>query len=439
MVAGRSQQKGGEGLSPPLHPINVTGKTNLFLIRALAITFSLMGCVYGDTVRLTNGDVISGKILSFSDKRCVIETKYGATLQLGQDEISSLSSDKMYAALLQDGDRITGKFADTEDKNVLTISSTALGNINVPISNIQTLTRYFSREERVTSDGPKHFSVDDATPPLSFLSGSTVLLSPGKAEIEQGVLYKQSASSTSLYDVGYFQRSTYIAKSLEYSTTLRGGISTGLEAWVTVPINYTYIEQVSTNAYVREKNYTSFGDVSFGAQYLLTDESDSTPAIAATISITAPTGKKAYFDSDNSWLEPINNGSGHWSLTPGLSFVRTSDPAIIFAGFGLRYSAKATIDGYNVDPGWGVLSFIGVGFALNERLSFGSRLSYSHNSPMKVNGEKIFGSETDLVDLSLSASYRLTKDWIASPHVSVKLDNGPGSTVMGISFKKKLN
>lgn len=56
----------------------------------------------------------------------------------------------------------------------------------------------------------------------------------------------------------------------------------------------------------------------------------------------------------DTWQAPLNKGSGHWSISPGLSFVRITDPAILFGGTSDQHAFRRTIDGYAVKPGSGI-------------------------------------------------------------------------------------
>ena len=121
------------------------------------------------------------------------------------------------------------------------------------------------------------------------------------------------------------------------------------------------------------------------------------------------------------------------------SNVRTTDPAIIFGGVSYQYFFTDTIDGYQVQPGWVVNSYFGVGFALNEKLSLGSRLSYAYSSNMKADNETIYGSHSDPMNVSLNLSYRVSKDWVVSPQITFGLNDDSGPAALSMNIKRNFN
>lgn len=395
-----------------------------------------------DVVRLKNGDVISGRLVSYFNDICIFDTHYGATVRLPVRDVASLTTDEVYQVVFASGEKISGRLSHEQEKPVL--KSATFGTVAIDISTVKSLTRSFAKEEGKYADDKKTIEVsigeeDRKQPPLTFLTGSTVMLPPGKYEIDMGLAYKQSRDASSLPVVGYFQMSSYAARQTMFDTTIRGGLYKDVEGWLTIPFSYSYVEQVSSNAYVRSKDAWDIGDLSFGLQYLLRKEDAKAPAISTSIAVTAPTGKMQYYGAADEWKAPLNNGGGYWRVSPSLSFVRTTDPAIIFGGVNASYAFRRTIDGYDVKPGWGTGFYLGVGYALNENLSVGTRFAYSYLSRMEFNGERIYGSDKDPMDLSLSASYRFADKWVATPLVSYSLNNDAGVSSVSLRLKRQLD
>lgn len=399
--------------------------------------------VFGaDVVRLSNGDVISGRLISYQDGVCIFDTKYGVAARLNAKEIVALSTDDAYQITFASDEKIAGRFVYEQGRT--TLQSVTFGSVNVEMATVRSLIRNFAGDKNKNAGnssgtGTPIGEEDVKEPPLAFLTGSTVLLASGKYELDLGFAYKHSRESSSLPAAGYFQQSAYSARQAMFDVTLRGGLYEGLEGWVSVPFSYSYVEQVSTNAYVRETSSSRVGDVSFGLQYQLLNEDANIPAVSASVAVTAPTGRMRYHDLADTWKDPINNGSGYWGISPGLSFTRTIDPAILFGGINYSYAFRRTIDGYKVKPGWGAGFYFGVGYALNENLSVGTRLSYAYLSRMELDGEEIYGSDKDPMELAFSASYRFADKWIVTPLVSFNLNRDAGLPSIGLRLKRQLN
>lgn len=361
----------------------------------------------------------------------------------------TLKTDEKFIIKFENGDQANGKIDYSLDKKTI-IESETFGVSEIKPSQIVSMRKDFSEIGRnnrtetisVTSPRKKAKSTEygeekKKTAPLEFLIGSTVLLSPGQYEIDFGLGYKTTRTSYSLQQTGYFDRSAYTARQLHYSAALRGGITEGLETYINLPYTYSHIEEVSTNVNVRDTSEWQLGDISFGLQYLLIAETAKTPAVSFSFDVAAPTGKKEYRDFTQNWKDPLDNSSGHWSVAPGFTFVRTTDPAILFAGISYRYSFDRKIDDYEIRLGGGLETYIGLGFSLNEKLSIGSRLAYSYNSRMKANGQTIYGSDTDPLDISFSASYSMNENWTVTPRITYSLNNDAGPSAIQLNIKRR--
>lgn len=418
----------------------------MFTLRLLFVAISashIAQPILADTLHATNGDVISGQLISYRDGLCVFSTRYGATIRIPTVDIATLETDDPYGVILASGERISGRLTRINGKAF--INSPTLGSVKFDISTVDSLVRDFSSSvKRDAQDsravgGRRYGEEAEKEAPLNFLTGSTVLLAKGQYEAEVGLSFKQSRQSFALPAAGYFQKSSYAAQQLRVDASVRAGLYEGVEGWINVPVSYSYVEEVSTNDYVRDAEALDIGDISFGLQYQIVEESVGWPAVSATIAVTAPTGKKHYYDAYNTWRDPLNNGSGHWGISPGLAFVRTTDPAIIFGGTSLYYFLEREIDGYSVQPGWGAGFYFGVGYALNENLSVGTRFSYTHFSNMKAGNVEMFGSDTDPMDISLSASYRIAMNWVATPQVTFNLNNDAGIPSFSLRLKRQFD
>lgn len=396
---------------------------------------------YADTVKLNNGDVISGQLMSYGERVCIFNTRYGAVIRIETESIKSLITDENYNITFINGDSANGKLIQGKNDTVL-LDSTTFGKVSINIDSIDTLVRRYdtqtSNEKNIAKES---FGKKDTqkTPPLDFLTGSTVLLAKGQYELELGVTHRQSRDNYALPNAGHFQRSSFTANVFQFNTTLRGGLADGLEGWINLPFTYTSIEQVSTNTFVREKDAWDIADISLGLQYALLQESTLYPAITATLDISTPTGEKKYNDIVNAWLDPLNNGSGHWSIAPGLAFVRTTDPAILYGGFNYRYFLSENISGFKVQPGWMLSGYFGVGFALNNDLSLGTQLSAAYQSNLEADGVEVKGSHLTPLDLSFSASYRLNQKWVAVTQVAFNLNDDAGTPGLSLRLKRGLD
>ncbi|PKO58225.1 MAG: acetate kinase, partial [Betaproteobacteria bacterium HGW-Betaproteobacteria-19] len=169
------------------------------------------------------------------------------------------------------------------------------------------------------------------------------------------------------------------------------------------------------------------GDVELTGRYQLNDGGGDSPYYIASLRFKTRTGKDPFEVKTNYTLpggrgtglqSELPTGSGFYTLTPGLTVLIPSDPAVFFGGISYQHSfkrsnVKANTDGGDilvgdVAPG-GVIGFnFGMGLALNDRSSFS--IGYDHQSvgKVKINGSTAPGSvRVQLGTLLLGYSHRL--------------------------------
>lgn len=193
--------------------------------------------------------------------------------------------------------------------------------------------------------------------------------------------------------------------------------------------------------------YATLGDMSLGVSYQMVKESSNHPDAVWNLTVTGPSGEHPYgvptvqyqTTEQNVVLEvpsELPTGSGVWTVTAGASFVRTLDPAIIFANISYsntlreRFSDIQAVEGKQpgeIDLGNTLQYGVGIAFAFNDRLSM--NMSYSQAltgvSRTKNNGEgwvEILGSKSNSANLAIGATYSMTK------HLAMVTSVGSGLT-----------
>ena len=73
-----------------------------------------------DVIRVENGDTITGAIDSMSAGKLALNTHYAGVIKIKWREIEQIDSRYVYEVRLDDGERLYGRFAKTEEKSVLT-------------------------------------------------------------------------------------------------------------------------------------------------------------------------------------------------------------------------------------------------------------------------------------------------------------------------------
>jgi murein DD-endopeptidase MepM/ murein hydrolase activator NlpD len=137
----------------------------------------------------------------------------------------------------------------------------------------------------------------------------------------------------------------------------------------------------------REINGSGIGDAELGVHYQLTN-GRGFPYTVLNLRGKAPTGKGPFdVDRDARGIETeLASGSGFWTIEPSVTFILPSDPAVVFANIGYQLNLETSPDeqiGTNTiirefDPGDAIRASLGLGLALNDRMSI--NFAYDHTN-----------------------------------------------------------
>lgn len=194
------------------------------------------------------------------------------------------------------------------------------------------------------------------------------------------------------------------------------------------------------------------GDVSVGVAYKFMDESVNSPDAVLTLRVKAPTGKDPFgiklrqTDANTNLFVPdtLPTGNGVWSITPGISLVKTYDPAVLFGSLSYTHNLEESFDDISstvnqktpgkVRIGDSFQIGAGIAFALNEKMSMSFSVSdlVQRKSKIKEDGgdwQSVTSSDANAgyfnIGMTLAASDSLT----IVPNLSIGLtDDAPDFT-----------
>ncbi|MCT8166469.1 MULTISPECIES: hypothetical protein [unclassified Pseudomonas] len=193
----------------------------------------------------------------------------------------------------------------------------------------------------------------------------------------------------------------------------------------------------------------TIGDVNVGVAYKFLDESESWPDAVVTLRVKAPTGKDPYGiklinDPTNDNLsvpEDLPTGNGVWSITPGLSLVKTFDPAVLFGSLSYTYNMEDSFSDISPTvntkvPGdvklgdsWQIGA--GIAFALNEKMSMSFSVSdqFASKSKIKPDGgdwQSVPNSDYNAANFNIGMTFAATDNLTIVPNLSIGLtDDSP--------------
>ncbi|AIS13113.1 transporter [Pseudomonas chlororaphis] len=196
----------------------------------------------------------------------------------------------------------------------------------------------------------------------------------------------------------------------------------------------------------------TLGDVNFGIAYKFLDESINTPDAVLTLRVKAPTGEEPFGiklrqvqDNTNLFVpDDLPTGNGVWSITPGISLVKTFDPAVLFGTLSYTHNLEESFDDISSTvnqktPGKVKLgdSFqigMGIAFALNEKMSMSFSFSdlVQRKSKLKEDGgdwQSVVSSDANAGYFNVGMTLAATDNLTIVPNLSIGLtDDAPDFT-----------
>ncbi|MBM7456106.1 hypothetical protein HNR62_001987 [Oceanisphaera litoralis] len=261
------------------------------------------------------------------------------------------------------------------------------------------------------------------------------LLTPvGKFEIEPSFSYSQNTSNR-ISILGYSVLPAIVVGIIEaedadlttftWGLAARYGLTNRIELELRVPWVYRYdvfTKRDENEPVTGPREFTSrgggLGDIEMAVRYQFNLE--SAPFWIGGLRVKSDTGDSAFdlpLNPDGIFPDPPT-GSGSWAIEPSITLIYPSDPGVLFgtAGYTLNLEADAERDltpddltngkdKFNL--GDSVFLGMGMGFAVNNRLSFSLGVNHRTVLKSKINGKKA-GEVLQIDSLTTGFSLALT-------------------------------
>ena len=392
---------------------------------------------YADQLLLSYGDRISGRIIFVSKEIIRIETPASGIVDIPRKYVEQVTTDEPRIVDLISGERVIGQLIAAEGKAVI-VRSPILGDRLVPIDAIDAvpssapLTQIRGKGagpsarpnpaqgQQQGAIGQRPADVGDIR--KIFLRQSTVLLRPRELEVEATFNYQHTQVVSTILNARFRQFQVPLA--------IRAGLFGRGEGFLTIPATYLRREVGFADSGVSQQQI-GIGDVTTGLNYELAEETAGRPNIIASAGLGTPTGTKPN-------EQGLSLGTGHWSATAGLQFIKTVDPVALFGGvnyvhqFGARYFLGDGV--HNVDPGEIVGYNLGFGFAVNQNVSLSAQITESYQAGTKTDGMKIFASSREPANLRSALTYRYSRVTYIESSLTIGLDQDTPDFALGLSL-----
>ncbi|RKP52007.1 hypothetical protein [Trinickia fusca] len=340
-----------------------------------------------------------------------------------------------------------------------------------------------------------------ATPPVPTTSGNDgtavgttqKAAQPARTEAESAVVQREHAPlfdrkltldwgiSDTYYDRRQLQLSGFLALDAIFLGNINLGETKSHQVMADLDTRYGLTDRISVDVDVpyiyRHSNFivggagtaanslsdasgssNALGDVNFGLYYQFVKEHANWPDIVGSVRVKAPTGtspfgiKLVQVDPNNTNLvapSKLPTGTGFWSITGGLSVLKTYDPVVLFGSLSYTYNVARSFADISSTVGqtepakvklgdivqWG--AGMALAFSEKDSASVSYTMAIEPQSQTQAPGQgwqKVPGSETVAAALNFGLNHVVNKHLTINGSVSIGLTPDAPNFVVGVRF-----
>jgi hypothetical protein len=243
---------------------------------------------------------------------------------------------------------------------------------------------------------------DDKPPEVPLLANVGGVLTPyGHVTVEPFIDYARSSVNTFTFQgnnivaaflIGQISAARTARDIVSTGATVRAGLPDRFEVDAKVP--FVARQDAFTNTIpssggvtnTNTRNGYGLGDIEFAGHYQINNGQGDWPFFVGNLRYKSDTGRSPYEVpyNDDGTASYLPTGSGFNAVQPSLTMIYPTDPAVLFANLGYTHSFGKDINKSiagnaigSVEPGDTYSASLGMGIALNDRLSF--TLGYAHD------------------------------------------------------------
>ncbi|MGH8469433.1 MAG: hypothetical protein ACREVY_10780 [Gammaproteobacteria bacterium] len=289
-------------------------------------------------------------------------------------------------------------------------------------------------EESEAEKGDRRKEAEEAKRELDqFLRAQKLLFKPGEVQLEFGASYAHDTA----VGAGFSNRVRFRVASANF--LMRYGLAEDLEFNFAVPLVYAerdddrgllgLIRVGTTTPFPPTRHAgVGLGDISWALRYAAIHEKGALPEVTLNVNAKSDTGD-----------EHRALGTGDWNVGTGVSLVKTIDPVVFFGSLGYTWALEEEdVDlgrsiSADVDLGDQIPYSIGMGFSLNDRVSFSMAMAGAAIRRAEVNGREIRGSGLDINSFQFMTTVQLAKRVYLEPFVGFGLTDEAPDFLVGIN------
>jgi len=273
---------------------------------------------------------------------------------------------------------------------------------------------------------------------LQFLRSTTVLLEPGESQYDVGIGYALAETDFPLLlsdgvNIVGVADAEFRVRQLTVPIEYRLGLTKRVQGFVGVPLGWANT-QVAVGDTEAHNNDGGLGDVNFGLTIQLKEAEVDSPYWVGTLAATAPTGGDPFSNLAGISPSAPSLGQGFWSIQGNLLFIQPYDPIVVFYGLGMERFVDSEYRNIEIRPGAQYSYTLGVGFAVNDRVTISSRFRGAYQEETEADGDRIIGSNSEPMTLRFAATISKPCHRIVEPFVEFGLTDDSVSSYFGVTW-----
>ena len=427
--------------------------TVVLAVIACAIVSATTAAVSAGTdevaIVLRNGDRIRGDQLSLTWEETSVLSRAARTLKFPTATIAQLDTFVPYAVRVASGEKLEGRLRLRTTPSGRFLHVAAPKPRTVPVSDVVSISPAYvhqdsEKEKQGENDAPASSSkgTDESQPtstaesvatvgkPLEddddihrlFQRQRSVLLRRGEMELDAGVSYRYSRSFDSSQNQLIYSR--YSVATLAWAF----GLSSFMQGAVSAPLVFHEEDRYEQDGRSHSERDAAAGNVVGALAMQVLHEDGPCPDVVLLADLSVP----PQLSSANTSSQTGRVYSGFWSTDVAVSFVKSADPMTIFGRVGYSHPFERTIDGHRVLLGdfWGYT--VGLGFAVNGKVSLSTSFQGGWQAPLYQDGALVTGTEAEPMSLRMGFVYAASRSWFVSPSVQLPLNSDGGVVLLSL-------
>ncbi len=267
---------------------------------------------------------------------------------------------------------------------------------------------------------------------LQFLRASAVLLEPGDMQFDVGFSYLLIDNDLPLVDsLNQVVEARIKQRQLVVPLEIRYGLTERAQFFINAPVGWAQTEFATLGFDARE-NDGGIGDITTGVSFLIRDGQGRCADTIFTVAATFPSGQDPFTSALLSVNAP-SLGGGFYAISTDLLWIETFDPVVIFYGIGWRHQFESEFFGSDIQPGEELRGQLGVGFAVNQRVTLSARFNVAYVTKIRVDHQFVEGTFQEPMALRFAATVG-SSNRIIEPFAEIGATDSAPASRFGITW-----